>query len=85
MFKKGKKGQNIWKFGQKCTKLENTLKKGRWLRVIITHNKLLEKALACYRILPATTRGPKSYIRFSYKIFQGICNFLDPNINFSSN
>ena len=27
--KKGNKGQNIWKFGQKCTKIENILKKGR--------------------------------------------------------
>ena len=27
--KKGKKGQNIRKFGQKCTKFENILKKGR--------------------------------------------------------
>ena len=26
-------------------KFENILKKGRWLRVIIAHNKLLEKAL----------------------------------------
>ena len=43
--KKSKKGQNIWKFGQKCTKCENILKKGRWLRAIIAHKKLLEKAL----------------------------------------
>ena len=45
MFKKGKKGQNIWKFGHKCTKFENILKKGRWLRAIIARNKLLEKGL----------------------------------------
>ena len=44
--KKGKKGQNIWKFAQKCTKFENILKKGKWLRAIIARNKLLEKALA---------------------------------------
>ena len=25
--KKGKKGQNIWKFGQKCIKFDNILKK----------------------------------------------------------
>ena len=37
-FKKGKKEQNIWKFGQKCTKFENMLKKGRWLCVIIARN-----------------------------------------------
>ena len=30
MFKKGKKEQNIWKFGQKYTKFENILKKGRY-------------------------------------------------------
>ena len=44
--KKGKKGQNIWKFGQNCTKHENIMKKGRWFHVIISCNKLLEKALA---------------------------------------
>ena len=27
--KKGKQGQNIWKFGQKCKKFENILKKGQ--------------------------------------------------------
>ena len=43
--RKGKKGQNILKFEQKCTKFENILKKGRWLHVIIACNKLLEKAL----------------------------------------
>ena len=42
--KKGKKGQNIWKFGQKYTKFQSLLKKGRWLRAIITRNKLLEKS-----------------------------------------
>ena len=26
--KKGKKGQNIWKFGQKCTKFEGFFEKG---------------------------------------------------------
>ena len=47
MFKKHKKGQNICKFGQKCTKFENILKKGRWLHAIITCIELLEKVLAC--------------------------------------
>ena len=42
---KGQKGQNIWKFGQKCTKFENILKKGRWLSEIIACNKLVEKTL----------------------------------------
>ena len=41
MFKKDK----IFKFRHKCTKFENILKKGRWWHVIITPNKLLEKAL----------------------------------------
>ena len=37
-----KKGQNIWKFGQKCTKLENILKtKSISRHRIIAHNKLL--------------------------------------------
>ena len=35
----------MWKFGQKYTKFENLLKKGRWLHAIIAHNKLLEKVL----------------------------------------
>ena len=45
--KKDKKGQNIRKFGQKCTKLLNTLKKGRSLNATIPRSKLLEKALLC--------------------------------------
>ena len=44
MLNMGKNEQNIWKFGQKCTKFKNILKKGRWLRAIIARNKLLEKA-----------------------------------------
>ena len=40
--KKRQKGWNIWKSGQKCTKFENILKKGRWLRAIIARYKLLE-------------------------------------------
>ena len=42
---KGKKGQHIWTFGQRCKKFENILKKGKWLRAIISRNKLLEKVL----------------------------------------
>ena len=37
-----KKGQNLWKFGKNSTKFKNSYKKGRWLRAIIAHNKLLE-------------------------------------------
>ena len=52
MLKNVKKGQNIWKFGQRCTKFENILKKGKWLRAIIARNKLLEKALVVsFRLL----------------------------------
>ena len=43
--KKGKKGQNIWKFGQKCTKFENILEKGKWLCAIIA---LIETARKGY-------------------------------------
>ena len=40
------KGQNIWKLGQKCTKYENSLKKGRWLHVLTAYKKnMLEQAL----------------------------------------
>ena len=45
MFKKNTKWHIIWKFGQKCTKFENILKKVKWLCEIIACNKLLEKAL----------------------------------------
>ena len=51
MLKKDKKGQNIWKFGQKYTKFENILKKDRWLRAITSRNKLLEKAQRLYQFL----------------------------------
>ena len=44
-FRKGKKGQNTWKFGQKCTKFDNILKKGSLMRVAIIHMKQLEYAL----------------------------------------
>ena len=43
--KKGKKGQNIWKFGQKCTKFENILKKGSLMRATIVCMKQVEYAL----------------------------------------
>ena len=43
--KKGKTGQNIWKFGQKCTKFGNILKKGSLMHAIITCMKQLEYAL----------------------------------------
>lgn len=43
--KKGKKGQNIWKFGQKCKKIENFLKKGILIGAKISHIKQLEYAL----------------------------------------
>ena len=46
MLKKGKKGQNIWKFEQKGTKFENILKKGRWLHAITARNNLPEQALS---------------------------------------
>ena len=45
MFKKDKKGQNIWKFAQKWTKFQNVLKKARWLHAINSRNKLLEKTM----------------------------------------
>ena len=37
MLKKGKAGQNIWKFGQKCKKLEIILKEGKWLSAWHVH------------------------------------------------
>ena len=44
--KKDEKGQDIWKIGQKYTKLENILKKGRWFCAIIACSKLLERPWA---------------------------------------
>ena len=43
--KRATKGQNIWKFGQKCTKFENILKKGSLMCLTITCKKQLEYAL----------------------------------------
>ena len=43
--KKGKKGQNIWKFGQECTKIENILKKGSLMCATIARMKQLEYVL----------------------------------------
>ena len=43
--KRAKNEQNIWKFGQKCTKFENILKKGNLRHVSMTHMKQLEYAL----------------------------------------
>ena len=37
--------ENIWKFGQKCGNIKNTLKRGRGLHAIIAYNKLLEKGV----------------------------------------
>ena len=42
---KGKKEQTIGKFERKCTKFENILKQGWWLRAIIARNKLLKQAM----------------------------------------
>ena len=39
---KKKKRGNIGRFGQKCTKFENILKKGKGLCAIIACNKLLQ-------------------------------------------
>ena len=43
--KKGKKVQNISKFGQKCMIFENILKKGSLMCATIMHMKQLEYAL----------------------------------------
>ena len=43
--KKAKKGKNILKFGQICTKFENNLKKGSLKRLTITCMKQLKYAL----------------------------------------
>ena len=40
--KKGKKGQNVWKFRQKCTKFENISKKGSLMRATVARMKQLD-------------------------------------------
>ena len=46
--KEGKKRQNIWKFGQNCTKFENILKKGSLMHATITRLKQLQYALRTF-------------------------------------
>ena len=43
--KKGEKGENIWKFGQKYTRIEHILKKGSLMCATIAHMKKLEYTL----------------------------------------
>ena len=43
--KKGKKGQNILKCGQKCKKIENVFKKGSLMRATIACVEQLEYTL----------------------------------------
>ena len=43
--KKGKKGQNIWKFGQTCIKFENICTKGSLMSATIACMKQQEYAL----------------------------------------
>ena len=68
------KRANNWKFGQKSTKYENILKKGRWLRAIIAHNKLLQKTVACYlqlfSFLPLFLNRFQKWKNYS-KMFEG--------------
>ena len=42
---KEQKGQTIWKFGQKCTKFENILKKDSLMHATIASMKQIEYAL----------------------------------------
>ena len=46
--KKGQLGQNIWKFGPTCTKFENILKKGKWLRAIIAIIARIDPAIGSW-------------------------------------
>ena len=46
--KRGKKGQNIWKYGQKCAKFENILQKGSLMRAIIAYIEQFEYALIIF-------------------------------------
>ena len=45
---KGKKGDNTWKFQQKCTKFENILKKASLMCATIAHMKQLEYDLGTH-------------------------------------
>ena len=78
--KKGKKAQNIWKFGQKCTKFENILKKGSPICATIAHMKQLEYALNMTWVMKLVFcmwwGSNKSYID---SIISGGCGQLCPN------
>ena len=81
--KKGKKGQNIWTFGQKCKKTENILKKGSIVRATIA---LLEMSWRRYLKLQFLFhfRGPRRLFLFNapheHKKFQTI-SYLVENSN----
>ena len=69
--KKGKKEQNIWKFGQKCTKFENILKKGSLRHATVACMKQLEYA---QKSKASNFRQPKLFA--SYK---GESDYALPN------
>ena len=73
--KKDKKGKNVGKFGQKCTKFENVLKKGSLMRAPIALMKKLEYALVyiCFKEI--------LFSKFSYKLFN-ISPYLRALANF---
>ena len=73
--------QNIWKFGQKCTKFENILKKGTWLRAIIAHIKLLEKALTFGVVRSFNINPVKCWLQSKFEVQGGggISQVLSPN------
>ena len=59
---KGQKGENIGKFGQKCTKSENILKQGSFMGAAIACMKQLQYTLSLPRIFICTTLRSKIFI-----------------------
>ena len=66
-----KKGKISEKFGQKCTKFENILKKGTWLRTIIAHIKLLEKALTFGVVRSFNINPVKCWLQSKFEVQGG--------------
>ena len=74
MVKKGKKGQNICKFWQKCTKFENNLKKGNLLRATIGCMKQPEHALACQKLYVGARDG--ICLAMENQLYQKFCGVI---------
>ena len=72
--KRTKKSKIFGNLGKKCTKFEDFLKKCRWLRAIIAHNKVLEQALTLH-VFPVATCQNWS------RILSKFCFYYEANLS----